>query len=275
VKRFSGSWTFLAVMPAMAVLAVTSAAQAQTQWEASDVGWCEEEWGGRDTDRFCEVLTARIAATGRLEVDAGQNGGVKIDGWTDAGVQIRAKVWANASSEERAQEIARAVRVRAEGGRIRAEGPETGRRENWGVTYEILTPRGTDLDIRTNNGGIEVTDVAGDIGFEATNGGVHLTRVGGDVRGETQNGGLHIELDGDRWAGEGLDVETTNGGIELVLPEGFSAELEAGTVNGGLDIDFPVTVQGRIGRTLTTTLGEGGPRIRAFTTNGGVSIVRR
>ena len=82
-------------------------------------------------------------------------------------------------------------------------------------------------------------------------------------------------MDGDRWAGEGLDVETTNGGIELVLPEGFSAELETGTVNGGLDIDFPVTVQGRIGRRLTTTLGQGGPRIRAFTTNGGVSIVRR
>jgi hypothetical protein len=46
-------------------------------------------------------------------------------------------------------------------------------------------------------------------------------------------------------------------------------------VNGGMDINFPITVQGNIGRRLTTQLGNGGASIRAITTNGGVTIRRR
>jgi DUF4097 and DUF4098 domain-containing protein YvlB len=83
-----------------------------------------------------------------------------------------------------------------------------------------------------------------------------------------------VTLAGTRWDGEGLDVETTNGGIDVTVPEGYSARFETGTVNGGIDIDFPVTVQGRVGRRMTTTLGDGGPTIRAVTTNGGVKIRR-
>jgi hypothetical protein len=42
-----------------------------------------------------------------------------------------------------------------------------------------------------------------------------------------------------------------------------------------MNIDFPITVQGFIGRRITTTLGQGGPRVRATTTNGGVRIRER
>jgi hypothetical protein len=45
-------------------------------------------------------------------------------------------------------------------------------------------------------------------------------------------------------------------------------------VNGGIDVDFPVTVQGRIGREFSTTLGRGGPLLRAATTNGQVRVSR-
>jgi hypothetical protein len=40
-------------------------------------------------------------------------------------------------------------------------------------------------------------------------------------------------------------------------------------------MDFPVRVQGRLGRDLSTDLGSGGPTIRAKTTNGGVTVRRR
>ena len=104
------------------------------------------------------------------------------------------------------------------------------------------------------------------------NGGLSLRRVAGDVRAETTNGGLTVELDGDRWRGAGLDARTTNGGVQLDIPRDYSARLETGTVNGSMNIDFPVTVQGSIGRRITTQLGSGGPSIRAITTNGGVRI---
>jgi len=263
-------WTVLAVVG----VGFGLASDAGAQWVRADVGWCDEDWGGRDTDRYCMALEADFSDPGRMVIDGGMNGGVHVEGWARDRVEVRAKVWANARTEDRAEEIASAVEVRMDGGRLSADGPDTGRRESWGVSWEVMVPASTDLDIETHNGGVVVMDVRGDIRFEALNGGVSLTGVAGDVVGRTTNGGLNIELDGNNWSGEGLDVETTNGGIKLLVPANYSAELETGTVNGGIDVDFPVTVQGRIGRRLSATLGEGGPLIRAVTTNGGVHIVR-
>ena len=66
------------------------------------------------------------------------------------------------------------------------------------------------------------------------------------------------------------------GGLEVKvqIPDGYSAQLETGTVNGGLNIDFPITVQGKINRKIEATLGGGGRLIRVMTTNGGVRISR-
>jgi len=261
-------------MGLVAVVALATPAAGQVRWERGAGTWCEEGWGSRDQERSCETRTARFASPGSLQVDAGMNGGISVTAWEGSQVEVVAKVWAQAPSEARARELAEAVRVRLDGDRLGADGPDTGRREGWGVSYEIRVPARTDLELDTHNGGIHVEGVSGDIRFQAANGGVHLTGVGGDVRGATTNGGLHIELAGDRWAGAGLDARTTNGGVILRIPRGYSAELETGTVNGGFDIDFPVTVQGRIGRQLRTTLGDGGATIRATTTNGGVRIVR-
>ena len=111
--------------------------------------------------------------------------------------------------------------------------------------------------------------------FRTTNGGVTLRNVNGDVRGGTTNGGLRVELDGAGWVGEGLDVETQNGGVRLVVPEGYSAHLEARVQNGGLNVDFPVTVQGEYRRTLSTDLGAGGAPLKVRTVNGGVTISKK
>ncbi len=128
------------------------------------------------------------------------------------------------------------------------------------MSYRINVPRKNDLDLNANNGGVRLTDLAG------------------RVSGSTRNGGLTVNLGGSRWEGDGIDVETSNGGVTLAIPDGYNAALDAGTTNGGLRVDFPVTVQGTLtGRrnTLSTTLGSGGPEVRVRTTNGGVKIGRR
>ena len=75
-------------------------------------------------------------------------------------------------------------------------------------------------------------------------------------------------------ASQRVAAAESNGGVRVRIPEGYSARLETGTVNGGIDIDFPVTVRGRIGRQVTTDLGQGGATVRVMTTNGGV-VIRR
>ena len=80
---------------------------------------------------------------------------------------------------------------------------------------------------------------------------------------------------GAAWTGAGLALETTNGGVTLDVPRGYNAQLETGTVNGSMNIDFPITIQGSLTRRIRTTLGSGGPLVRATTTNGSVRIRQR
>jgi DUF4097 and DUF4098 domain-containing protein YvlB len=83
-----------------------------------------------------------------------------------------------------------------------------------------------------------------------------------------------VRLAGDKWRGEGLDVETTNGAVTLRIPEKYSADLETGTVNGSIHLGFPIMVQGKIGKSLEATLGDGGAPVRVKTINGGVKLKR-
>jgi DUF4097 and DUF4098 domain-containing protein YvlB len=117
--------------------------------------------------------------------------------------------------------------------------------------------------------------VEGRIEARTVNGGVKFTNLAGEVTGRTSNGGVEVDLSGATWVGAGLDVETSNGGVRIRIPEQYSARLEAGTVNGGFEIDFPLTVQGRIDREVAANIGAGGPLIRVRTNNGGLKVSKK
>ena len=232
-------------------------------------------WSGdRDREQYCDLRQQTIPARSMLRVDGRQNGGISVIGSDRNDILVIAKIQANAGSERDAKELADQIKIDL-GDEIRADGPSTRWRSSWSVSYEIHVPRKIGLDLVATNGGLSIENVDGRVELETTNGGISLRDVAGNVRGSTSNGGVDVELSGDRWQGEGLDVRTTNGGIELAVPSNYNARLETGTVNGGMDIGFPVTIQGRLNRRLTTDLGSGGPPVRVTTTNGGVVLRRR
>jgi hypothetical protein len=272
-KRLGGVSLFL-----LTALAATTMAGVAAQGARDTSFSCDDSRNGR-RETFCEIREETLTGVSTLDVDATPNGGIRVRGWDRGDVQVRSRVTAYADTEAEARSLAAGVSISTSGGRIRADGPASGRDEHWSVSFELLVPRNGSVTLDTRNGGISIADFRGTARFEARNGGVTLSNVGGDIRGETVNGGISIELDGDRWNGAGLDVETRNGGVRMLVPANYSARLETGTVNGGFRVDFPITVQGRLpagrNRTLNTTLGSGGPTIRAVTTNGGVTIARR
>ncbi len=258
-------------------------AQEESEWvercraESWREGW---RWGD-DRVKHCEIREQDLPAVkGMLSVDPGQNGGVAIRGWDRDGMLVRAKIQTYGQSEDAAREIAGRVRIVTAGGTIRAEGPDrtSGRYGGgtWSVSFEVYVPRRSDLALEARNGPLSVRHVTGRMELDVENGPLSLVGVGGEVRARATNGPLHVELEGARWEGTGLDAETVNGPVDLIVPEDYSARLETGTTNGPVHVGFPltVTIQGRVTQRITTVLGAGGPLVRVVTTNGPLSIRR-
>jgi DUF4097 and DUF4098 domain-containing protein YvlB len=246
------------------------AALADAKDRLSD--WCSEGgWG--DRPRHCEVREVGLGSARSFAVDASPNGGIHVEGGDHSEARLFAKVEAQGATEAEARELAGRVQVET-AGTIHAAGPSASSRRHWHVSYWLRIPRQSDLDLRADNGGIHISDVKGAIKFETVNGGVHLESIAGDVDGRTVNGGLHVKLKGPGWEGDGMSLRTSNGGVSLAVSEGYRAHLETGTVNGHLDIDFPVAVQGRIGKDVELDLGGGGAPIQVRTTNGGIRVRR-
>jgi hypothetical protein len=232
------------------------------------------DWG--DRGRFCDVkqFTVNSPATS-IRVEAGPNGGVNLFGWDKPTMLVVARIQANGDDDADAKAVASRITVTAEPSRVASDGPSNDRHHGWSVSFDVYVPTKTAIDASTQNGGVSVEKLNGHLEQRTTNGGIHLVDVAGDVQAETTNGGVTTSLAGTTWDGAGLDLRTTNGSVTLEIPKGYNARLETGTTNGGYRIDFPITIQGSFGRRISTTLGTGGPMIRATTVNGGVRIRER
>lgn len=266
---------FLANAAAFALL-TAPLARAQMRDNQEKTLTCDDRGShGRRLVSYCEMKEQSLApGNGPISIDPGKNGGVSVKGWSRHEVLVRARIETAAPSESEARSLAPQVRFASGAGQIHADGPATDNDHYWSVSYEIFVPQQSDIDAKAHNGGIHIQDVRGRIEFQATNGGVTLARLAGEVHGLTTNGGLHVELAGDHWDGKGMDVSTVNGGVKMTVPSNYSAHLETGTTNGGLNVDFPVAVQGSVSKAMSFNLGNGGATVRVMTTNGGVKIQR-
>lgn len=257
----------------ISILIISADAFAGNWEKVDDSSWCSEKYSFF-TDTACEVRQININEPWRIiKVDANPNGSIKVEGWEKDAILIKAKVQVSSNSKKKAGEILSEIEIDANSNKIHAAGP-TGYNPNqsWSVSYHIMAPVKSNLNLSSVNGGIAINYINGEINAKTVNGGITLVKISGDVEVSAVNGGITAELDGDRWLGKGITASTTNGGIRFVVPEKYSADLKAGAVNGGIHIDFPVTIKGWVTKNIETKLGEGGAPVSLNTVNGGVSI---
>jgi len=291
-KRFSGSLHLVALTLALFVIMPMSQVRGQnevisreTKEKIKEVAKLKEHkefcsqnnWNNGDKVSFNELREINLPASGKIDVDGARNGGISVKGENRSDVLVRACVQAWGSTDEAARSLASSIRINT-AGVIKADGTE----ENFSVSYDIRVPRNTNLGLKANNGGISVKSVEGTMDVSTSNGGISIHDAAGDVRGRTTNGGVSVALVGNGWKGSGLDLQTTNGGVNLSIPSNFAANVEAGTVNGGFSSDIPelnVTTDDQKGayghsraKKINTALNGGGPMIRLVTTNGGIRI---
>jgi hypothetical protein len=141
------------------------------------------------------------------------------------------------------------------------------------VNFRVLVPASVRLQARTVNGGIEAEGLQGHLDARSVNGSVSA-KCRGIVQAETVNGSIEAVLGSADWEGT-LAFETVNGSIDLALPHDASTQVQAETVNGQLESDFPVTMKGKFGpKHFTGTIGQGGRELHLKTVNGRIALRR-
>ena len=144
------------------------------------------------------------------------------------------------------------------------------------IRYEVKLPRQMRrVDLNSTNGSVKLSDLTAEILVYCTNGTIELANVVGASKIHTVNGNIKATLleAGDR----SMEFENTNGNIDLAVPPGFKADLEASTSHGDINIDqtFGVTVEkGLVGQRAKGEIGNGGERLKLTTTNGSIRLTQ-
>jgi DUF4097 and DUF4098 domain-containing protein YvlB len=230
----------VAILAFVALAPAPQRAGATVPLEAADCSRFRSSFGTDEVATAVQHASVPMSA-GRLDIDPGQNGGVRIQGGSAGGYSITACIAAGSEARADAQALVDAARIEISGNSVRVSG--LGNIRHSSVHLIIEAPPGAQIDARTVNGPISIYDVDGSITARATNGPIGLVNVTGAVRAlaangpisvsgsggnldvETQNGPISVDLKGTQWAGE-LNGRAQNGPLSLKVADDFTSGLE-------------------------------------------------
>ncbi len=149
------------------------------------------------------------------------------------------------------------------------DGQMSVRRNDTQVDWEVRVPANVRFHGRTVNGDIQIENLKADVVARTVNGDVELETTG-SAEASTVNGDVRATFDVMR---EDARFETVNGSVILDVADDLNADLDASWMNGDLESDIPLRLNGRLGRRQAQgMLGEGGPELRVRTVNGSIRI---
>jgi DUF4097 and DUF4098 domain-containing protein YvlB len=185
---------------------------------------------------------------------------------------------------------------------------------NFGVSrhaihVQVLLPPQSDMNLRSGDGSIHASQVAGNIQIDTGDGNVNSTGLHGTVKIHTGDGRIEgTDFDGSLNADTGdghvtvagrfdvlylksgdgsieatvqpgskiassWTVHTGDGRINLKLPDGFSADLDAHTGDGHINLDFPVMVSGSLSESrIHGKLNGGGGSLTLTSGDGSIHV---
>ena len=270
---------------------------------------CWEEAGFEQTEVSDHTYPASAIRNLSLE---NRNGRIHLQAWDRAEIQLtvtkRVKGWGLDQTEEILKKFQVEPIHEEETLTVRAVWPNHW--SWWGrsasVQYEIKLPRRMNVETKssnghvyasglegkqrysTANGRIQVQESKGSLEAETLNGAIEIDGASGALEAQTKNGSIRIQNVRGRLQAKAMNgrvrasfstppdgevaLNTKNGSVRLILPPHTHADVVARTANGSIATDFPLMVQGKIGKKLEGKLGEGGPPITLSTVNGSIRI---
>src|SRR5262245_26591050 len=230
--------------------------------------------GDELTEAFSQ--TYPLTQTGRVHIE-NINGDVHVNVWDQASVKVDAVK--RAYSQKRLSEVTIDVQSAPDMLRIKTKYPEDRNDESRNhedslasVEYTLTVPRRATLDgADLVNGSLDVEGVEGDVRANLVNGKVKASGLGGDVKLNTVNGSIEANV-AELGTAKGVQLNSVNGAIVLVVPAGASADIKASTVHGKITNDLGLKVEDGdfVGHSMNGQIGAGGARIRLNNVNGSI-----
>jgi len=159
---------------------------------------------------------------------------------------------------------------------------EKRQRRSLSVSFDLQVPAKFNLDLETQGGGVEVTQLEGELRAVTAGGDIHTGDVRGPVRVETAGGAIDLGNMGQRveahTAGGGIHVGDVRGDATL---ETSGGEIVAGMVQGTLRAETAggdIVLRGASGPIYAETaggqiqLGQCGANVRAETAGGSIHV---
>lgn len=147
------------------------------------------------------------------------------------------------------------------------------------------------IDMRSSDGDITADMLTGPFKFHSGDGKINGTRLDGKCDVSTSDGSIHLagRFDSlDIKSGDGAvtaraepgstmssnwSITTKDGGIEVAVPKGFQANLDASTRDGHIALGIPVSVEGDFGKTAVRgAINGGGPTLLIHTGDGTIHL---
>jgi DUF4097 and DUF4098 domain-containing protein YvlB len=123
------------------------------------------------------------------------------------------------------------------------------------VEFDILMPIHGDINVDTSNGEVTVAEIDGTVEVETSNGKIGIDHVVGSIRLDTSNGAINMnDVDGSIDAetsngavvfrghllGDTHRMRTSNGAIEVAIPQDLALRIDASTSNGSISTSLPL-----------------------------------
>jgi len=227
---------------------------------------------------------------GKIGIALEVPGSLKIIGWERSSVHMEAEIKVRSLEEGKARALLEKspIRVRYTDTASTIQVTESSELKGLldvNLTVHIPGAR-TDLAMQVKKGDFAISDVNGWIEVSLAEGNMELTAIDGYFSGKTLKGTISANLSGNRWRGQGFTAVTQDGGINLLLPENYSAILQLDTSNGEIALDYPSQeVEGELippevvvkkkAQQLKVRIGDGGAPLLLGTQSGNVSLRKK
>ncbi|MEN5073279.1 DUF4097 family beta strand repeat-containing protein [Isoptericola cucumis] len=133
-----------------------------------------------------------------------------------------------------------------------------------GGELDVTVPADTELVVRSSNGDVLASGVAGDVELESSNGDVEAASLGGRLDVYSSNGDVVVrETAGD------VDARSSNGDVEV---SDVGGTLDAETSNGRVDVDGVTGAAVAVSSSGDVVVEGVGGDVRAETSNGEVTV---